>query len=342
MGILTLDILWYLVIILALMCYAMLDGFDLGVGALHLFTKKDEERRLFINSIGPLWDGNEVWIVIVIGALFAGFPDVYATLLSGFYDVIMLLLAGLIFRAVAIEFRSKQPSLRWRFAWDRVFSVASMVIAFGIGLILGNLVEGVPLDEAQTYLGVFGDLFRPYPVLVGFTTLTLLAMHGSIYLAMKTEDPLHAKLRPWINRSVIIFICFYLATTIATLLFQHHMVENMKKFQWLFVVPLSSFLAIINIPLQIRKGNNGFAFASSCLAISLLLSLFAIGTYPTLIRSTINPENNSLNIINSASSPLTLKVLLIIVAIGLPLVFAYGFYLYRIFRGKVQLDEHSY
>jgi cytochrome d ubiquinol oxidase subunit II len=342
MGPLTLDILWYLVIIVALMCYAMLDGFDLGVGALHLFTKKDQERRLFMNAIGPLWDGNEVWIVIVVGALFAGFPDVYATLLSGLYDVIMLLLAGLIFRAVAIEFRSKSPSLKWRFAWDRVFSISSMMIAFGIGLILGNLVEGIPLDENQVYLGVFGDLFRPYPVLVGFTTLALLSMHGAIFLAMKTENPLHAKLRPWINRSVIVFICFYLATTIVTLLFQVHMFENMKKLGWLFLVPIASFAAIINIPFQIRRGNDGWAFVSSCVAICTLLSLFAIGTYPTLIRSTVNPENHSLNIVNSASSPLTLKVLLIIVAIGLPLVFAYGFYLYRTFRGKVKLDEHSY
>ena len=338
----TLDLLWYLVLITALVCYAMLDGFDLGVGSLHLFTKKDQERRLFINSIGPLWDGNEVWMVIVVGALFAGFPEVYGTLLSGFYNVIMLLLAGYIFRAVAIEFRSKRPSLGWRFNWDRVFSFASIVIAFGIGLILGNLVEGMPLDADKAYTGTIAQLFRPYPILVGFTTLSLLTMHGSIYLAMKTEGPLHDKVRSWINRCILVFIAFYVITTITTLFTQPHMVENMKNLGWLFLVPVAALLAIANIPFQMRKQNEGWAFISSCLAISLLLSLFAIGTFPILIRSTVDPEHHSLTIANSASSPLTLKVLLIIVAIGLPLVFFYGIYIYRIFRGKVKLDEHSY
>lgn len=338
----TLDLLWYLVLIVAMMCYAMLDGFDLGVGSLHLFTKKDEERRLFINSIGPLWDGNEVWIVIVVGALFAGFPDVYGTLLSGFYNIIMFLLAGFIFRAVAIEFRSKRPSLKWRFRWDRVFSIASIVIAFGIGLILGNLVEGMPLDADRSYTGTISELFKPYPLLVGLTTLALLTMHGSIYLAMKTEGALHKKIRPWITKCIVVFILLYATTTVVTLLTQPHMVENMKARAWLFIFPIAALFAIINIALQIKKKNDGWAFISSCLAISLLLSLFAIGTYPILIRSTLDPNSHSLTIINSASSPLTMKILLIIVAIGLPLVFAYGIYIYRVFRGKVKLDEHSY
>lgn len=338
----SLDILWYLVIITALICYAMLDGFDLGVGAVHLFARKDEERRVFINAIGPLWDGNEVWIVIVVGALFAGFPEVYATLLSGFYNIIMLLLAGLIFRAVAIEFRSKHPSPVWRKTWDIVFSVSSTLIAFGIGLILGNLVMGVPLNEQREYMGTFEDLLRPYPVLVGLTTVALLAMHGAIYLAMKTEGALHDHLRPWITRSILSFVCFYFATTVATVIYVPHMMENMREYRFLFLVPLAALLSIINIPRQVKKRNDGWAFVSSCLTIALLLSLFAIGTYPTLIRSTLNPELNSLNIFNAASSELTLTVLLIIVAIGLPLVFCYGFYLYRVFRGKVKLDEHSY
>lgn len=338
----TLDTLWYLVIIAAMMFYAMLDGFDLGVGTLHLCTKKDEERRLFINAIGPLWDGNEVWIVIVIGALFAGFPDVYATLLTGFYNLIMILLAGFIFRAVAIEFRSKRPSQRWRRTWDTVFCIASTVIAFGIGIILGNLVLGVPIDSNKDFIGTFADLIHPYTLLVGVTTVALFAMHGAIYLAMKTEGELHDHLRRWINRAIIVFLFCYFMTTCATLIYLPNMIETMLKFRWLFVVPVLAFLAIINIPRQVYKRNDGWAFLSSCCAIALLLSLFAIGTFPTLIRSTLNPQINSLTIVNSASSPLTLKVLLIIVAIGLPLVFAYGFYVYRIFRGKVQLDEHSY
>src|SRR5580700_7035846 len=138
----TLSYLWYLVIGASVIFYVCLDGFDLGVGILNFFTKKDQERRIFLNSIGPVWDGNEVWFVIVGGALFAGFPDVYATLFSGFYNLCMLLLAALIFRAVAIEFRSKRESMRWRFTWDAIFSISSLLIAFGLGLTLGNLMEG--------------------------------------------------------------------------------------------------------------------------------------------------------------------------------------------------------
>lgn len=338
----TLDLLWYLVVIACMIFYTILDGFDLGVGILHLFAKGDNERRLFINSIGPLWDGNEVWLVVLIGGLFAGFPEVYATLLSGFYNMVMLLLVGFMFRAVAIECRSKRPSMGWRNSWDVVFSVASYMISFGIGLMLGNLILGVPLDAQKNFIGTMADLLRPYPILIGLMSVTLFTMHGVIYLSMKTEGSLHEKIRPWVTRSIVLFIVFYLLATVATLLFFPHMTDNMMKQKWLFLLPLAAFLAIANIPRQVRKHNDGWAFIFSCLAIALLMSLYAVGTYPVLVRSTVNPETNSLDIVNAASSPLTLKVLLVIVVIGIPLVLAYGFYIYKVFRGKIQLDEHSY
>ena len=155
-----LSFLWYLVIGACVIFYVALDGFDLGVGIMHFFTKKDEERRVFLNAIGPVWDGNEVWLVIVGGALFAGFPDVYATLFSGFYNFCMILLVGLIFRAVAIEFRSKRKSRRWRFTWDAIFSISSLVIAFGLGLTIGNLMAGIPLNENQDFIGSFAMFFQ--------------------------------------------------------------------------------------------------------------------------------------------------------------------------------------
>ena len=154
--------LWYLVVCGASVAYVVLDGFDLGVGMLHLFTKKDEERRLMLNAIGPVWDGNEVWIVIVGGALLAGFPAAYATLCSAFYTPLMIFLAGIIFRAIAIEFRSKLPHSKWRSCWDWVFFLGSFIIAFVLGVLLGNLVRGIPLDHEGEFLGTFWGFFTPY------------------------------------------------------------------------------------------------------------------------------------------------------------------------------------
>jgi cytochrome d ubiquinol oxidase subunit II len=154
-----LQIAWYAVIAISIVFYTVLDGFDLGVGALHLFARTDEQRRIFLNSIGPFWDGNEVWIVIMMGGLFAGFPNAYATIFSGFYSLLMFLIAGLIFRAVAIEFRSKRPSKTWRSFWDVVFSFASILVALVMGLVLGNMILGIPLNSAQDFSGQFSDFF---------------------------------------------------------------------------------------------------------------------------------------------------------------------------------------
>ncbi len=337
-----LDFLWYLVLIAALAFYAVLDGFDLGVGSLHLFTKDDRERRIFLNAIGPVWDGNEVWLVIVGGALFAGFPEAFATIFSSFYVYTMLLVFGLIFRAVAIEFRSKHESTRWRKSWDVAFSCASLLIAFGTGLMLANLVLGIPLDNNKDYVGSFLDFIRPYPILCGLTTVALFAMHGALYLVMKTEGTLHEQLKTWAKRCIAIFIGFYLVFTLATFYYVPYMTHRIMDHLGLIVVPVAAVLMILNIPRQLKKNNSGWAFISSCLTIVGLFALFSIGSFPTLVRSSLDPLNNSLTIANAASSELTLKVLLIIVLIGLPLVFAYGVYVYRTFRGKVKLDDHSY
>ncbi len=334
--------LWYLVMGISILAYTLLDGFDLGVGALHLFSRTDEQRRIFLNAIGPVWDGNEVWIVIVMGGLFAGFPNAYATIFSGFYTLLMFLIAGLIFRACAIEFRSKRTSPTWRSLWDCVFSISSILVGFVVGLILGNMVEGIPLNQSQDYVGDFATFFRPYPVSVGITAMALMAMHGTIYLSMKTEGQAHEVVRRWINKAILSFVFWYLVTTIATIIYMPHMLDPLFARPYLFIIPLLATLAIINIPYQVRKGNDGWAFISSSLCITFLLLLFCIGTYPTIVRSTINPTANSLTIYNSASSDETLKLLLIVVAIGVPLVIAYGTWIYRIFRGKVKLEKSSY
>ncbi|CAG0942216.1 partial cytochrome bd ubiquinol oxidase subunit II, partial [Candidatus Brocadiaceae bacterium] len=177
-----LQVVWFILIGVLLTGYAILDGFDLGVGSLYLLAKGDTNRRILLNSIGPVWDGNEVWLVTGGGALFAAFPDVYATAFSGFYVAFMLLLFVLIFRAVSIEVRSKYEKAWWKSFWDKAFSVSSIVIAFLMGVAIGNIIQGIPIDATKEYVGSFFDLLNPYAIMVGITTVALFMMHGSIYL----------------------------------------------------------------------------------------------------------------------------------------------------------------
>jgi cytochrome d ubiquinol oxidase subunit II len=337
-----LEFIWFLAVVILLSGYAILDGFDLGVGMLHLFSTKDEERRLMLNSIGPVWDGNEVWLVTAGGALFAGFPVVYATLCSAFYLPLMALLSGLIFRAVAIEFRSKQPMVWWRWMWDVFFSLGSLVIAFALGVAIGNMIRGIPLDAMREFTGNLGDLFHPYTLLVGLMTASLFAMHGAIYILMKTEGELHEKMRAWITPSIILFIMVYAVTTMTTLIYMPHMVKAIQERPEFFLVALIDMLAIANIPREVYNGRDYLAFGCSCLNIACLMGLYAIGTYPNLVRAINNPLELSLTVYNSQSSPETLSILLLMAVIGLPIVCAYTFCVYRIFHGKVKLDATSY
>ncbi len=336
-----LNTIWFILIGVLLTGYAILDGFDLGVGSLHLLVKDDAERRIMLNSIGPVWDGNEVWLVTGGGALFAAFPHVYATVFSGFYTAFMLLLAGLIFRAVAIEFRSKRPSKRWRSAWDIAFSVSSILIALLMGVALGNIVTGIPLAADKEFAGNFWTLVNPYTLLVGITTLSLFMMHGAIYAVLKTEGALQEKVRGWVNNTIIFFVIMYVTTTMATLIYFPHMLDHFKNSPLFFVVAILNMLAIANIPREIHHKREFRAFLSSAASIAALLTIFAIGLFPNIVLSTPNPEL-SLNIYNAASSQKTLNIMLIMAIIGIPFVLAYTISIYWIFRGKVKLDAMSY
>jgi cytochrome d ubiquinol oxidase subunit II len=340
-GSLDLNTTWFILIGVLFTGYAMLDGFDLGVGLLHLFTKEDEERRMMLNSIGPVWDGNEVWLVTGGGALFAAFPNVYATVFSGFYLAFVLLLVALIFRAVAIEFRSKQPMRWWRRMWDAGFAAGSLLSSFLIGVAMGNIAWGVPIDARGEYAGTFWTLLKPYPILLGITTVALFMMHGAIYALLKTEGPLHNKLRGWINNTIIFFIICYAVTTMATLLYVPHMAARVRSNPWLFSIVMANMLAIANIPREIHRGRDWWAFLSSCVAMIALMGLFGLEMYPNLVLS--NPAlANSLTIRNAASSQKTLGIMLTIALIGMPIVLAYTVSIYWIFRGKVKLDKMSY
>jgi cytochrome d ubiquinol oxidase subunit II len=336
-----LNIIWFILVGVLLTGYAILDGFDLGVGALHLLTKSDSDRRILINSIGPVWDGNEVWLVTAGGALFAAFPDVYATVFSGFYTAFMLLLFVLIFRAVAIEFRSKHQSKSWRSAWDISFSISSIVIALLMGVALGNIITGIPVSPNKEFAGNFLSLLSPYTVLVGITSVSLFMMHGAIYLAMKTEGELQQKVRTWVNNTIIFFAICFVTTTMATLIYYPNMITHFKDYPVFFIVAIINMLAIANIPREIQHEKEFKAFLSSSASIALLMILFAIGIFPNLVLSNPNPEN-SLNIYNAASSQKTLTIMLIMAIIGIPFVLAYTIIIQKIFKGKVKLDETSY
>ncbi len=338
---LDLNTIWFVLVGVLLMGYAILDGFDLGVGVLHLFTQGDTERRIMINSIGPVWDGNEVWLVTGGGALFAAFPAVYGTAFSGFYMAMTLLLVGLIFRAVAIEFRSKQTMRWWRRFWDVSFCVSSVLSSLLIGTALGNIAWGIPIDSRGDFTGTFWELLHPYALLVGVTTVTLFAMHGAIYVVMKTEGVLHEKIRGWINRTILLFVICYVCTTIATLLYIPHMTVTLKEYPVLFILPILNILAIANIPREIHQKRDFLAFLSSCASIAALLALFGIGMFPNLIVSSTDIAH-SLTIYNAASTAKTLRIMLIIALIGMPLVLTYTISIYWIFRGKVRLDSSSY
>lgn len=332
---LDLNVVWFGLVGVLLIGYAILDGFDLGVGCLHLFSTSDEHRRIQLNAIGPVWDGNEVWLVTAGGALFAAFPEVYATVFSGFYLAFMLLLAALIFRAVAIEFRSKQPMRWWRQLWDICFSGASFLASLLVGVALGNIAQGIPLDAHHEFVGSFLSLLNPYALLVGVLTVALFMMHGAIYLSLKTEGELHDKVRWWVNRTIIGFVVMYGLTTLVTLLFVPQMADPITSHPWLFVLPLSAMLAIANVPREIFYGRDFLAFLSSSFAIAALLGLFGLGIFPNLVISTPNPQW-SLTIYNAASSQKTLSIMFTMALIGMPIVVAYTASIYWIFRGKVK------
>ena len=333
---------WFLVVGGLFSGYAILDGFDFGAGAWHLFLEKEKSRRIALNAIGPVWDGNEVWLVIGGGALFAGFPVMYATLFSSLYIPFILFLVFLIFRAISIEFRGKEEMLWWQKLWDISYSVSSIVLAFLLGVVLGNVLQGIAIDENHLYVGSgFFEFLNPYAIMTGCTSLFLFMMHGAIYLLLKTEGRLYAKLTILLKKGMIFFMVSYGITTMYTLLYIPHLSDDFKSNPVLFVVPLLTFLSIANVPRLASKRKYLRAFIFSSLTISLMLILVAIESYPTLLISTINPQYN-IDIYNAASSNKSLQIMLIITAIGSPLVLGYTIFVYRTFRGKVKLDETSY
>jgi cytochrome bd ubiquinol oxidase subunit II len=333
---------WFFLLGLLLAGYAVLDGFDLGVGILHFLSRGDHDRRLFINSIGPIWDGNEVWLIVFGGALFAAFPNAYASVFSGFYLAFMLLLFALIFRAVSIEFRSKMKSETWRFLWDVGFSASSFTATLLFGVAVGNGMVGVPLDREGNYIGGFFDLLNPYALVSGLVAVALFAMHGALYLFLKLPDgEARNRVKGWMWHTWGTFLVLYILGTMYTLVAVPRSTANFASFPWAALVVVVNVLAVANIPRSVYRNKPVQAFAPSAITIVCLVALFSIALWPNLVTASNNPDY-SLTIYNAASSTGTLWTMFAIVLIGMPFVLTYTVAVYWTFRGRVEIGEHSY
>lgn len=336
-----LNILWFVLLGVLLVGYAILDGFDLGVGILHPLVKGESERRIVLNSIGPLWDGNEVWLVTFAGALFAAFPEVYATLLTAFYLPVMLILLGLIGRAISLEFRSKRRSALWRRYWDYSFFVSSLVVTSLFGLALGNVVVGIPIDARGEFAGTLGGLFGIIPLAVAALTTAGAAMHGSIFLYLKTEGALQQQARRWMVWTFAIFAPLYAGVSVLVVTRLAHATTNFAQWPLAWVLVVLNVLAVANIPRAIHQQRPVYAFVSSSCTIAALTFLVAMALFPNLARSTLEPAH-SITIYNGAASQHTLGIMSIVALIGMPLIALYTGIVYWVFRGKVKLGENAY
>jgi cytochrome d ubiquinol oxidase subunit II len=338
----TLNDIWFALFVVIIAGYLILDGFDMGVGILHPFVARtDMERRILLNSIGPVWDGNEVWLILGGGALFAAFPLVYASLFSGFYLAMMAVLLVMILRTVAIEVRSKRESARWRSTWDIIFWLSSLGLALLLGVAFGNVISGVVLDARGNIHMTLLDLLTPFALLVGMTTVAMFAMHGAIFLTMKTEGELNARIRRLIPRLTVVFFVLNTLVVIGTIVFRDEITRRYLAEIWPVIFPALALVALSVSWYMRRSGHDFWSFIASGAMIALLLISGAIGMFPNLLISTIDPQYN-LTIYNAASADNTLTVMLIIALIGMPLVLLYTAGVYYFFRGKVVVEPKSY
>ncbi len=322
-----LNTLWFILITVLFIGFFFLEGFDYGVGILLPFLgKNDEERRMIINTIGPFWDGNEVWMITAGGAIFAAFPNWYATLFSGFYIALFLLLAALIVRAVSFEYRSKVESQAWRNLWDWAIFFGSLIPAILWGVAVANLVKGTPIDENMTFVGNFFDLLSPFTLLGGLATLSAFILHGAYFLTLKTGSPVMERARATAQK-------VWPITIVLAGLFLIWMSFSSGKILSIVATVIAA-VALVVAGLRSKQGRDGCAFGWTGAAIAFFtISVFA-ALYPNVMVSSIDAAYN-LTIYNASSSPYTLKVMTIVAFIFVPIVLVYQGWTYYTFRQRI-------
>jgi cytochrome d ubiquinol oxidase subunit II len=321
---------WFLAIAGLWTGYFVLEGFDFGVGMLLRVLGRDEpERRAVITTIGPVWDGNEVWLIVAGGATFAAFPEWYATLFSGFYLPLFAILVGLILRGVALEYRGKRDELAWRGRMDTLITIGSAIPAVLWGITFANLVRGVPLDESHEYVGTFGDLLSPFAWLGGLTFVAIFVTHGAIFLALRTTDELRRRANRLASRAGVI------AAVLAIVFLWW--AQALRGDTGSIIVAVAAVIAFAAGLVANLLRREGWAFVGTALAVGLaVVSLFA-AMFPAVIPSTLEP-GSTLTTVDAASTPYTLKVLTIIAAIFMPLVLLYQGWTYWVFRKRVMVE----
>ncbi|MEH1124207.1 cytochrome d ubiquinol oxidase subunit II [Micromonospora sp. CPCC 206061] len=319
---------WFALVAALFVGYFVLEGFDFGVGILlPVLGRDDKQRRVLINTIGPVWDGNEVWIITAGGAMFAAFPEWYATLFSGFYLPLLLILVALILRGVAFEYRGKRPDPRWKARWDTAIFFGSLTPAVLWGIAVANIARGVPLDADHEYTGGLLDLLHPYALLGGLTTLALFVTHGAVFLALKTTGDIRARANVIAGRLGIAaagLTAAFLAWTAPAGL--------------ALLCALAAVAALVGALITNRRGREGWAFLGTATGIALAVATLFTGLYPDVLPSTVDPAH-SLTVNNAAATPYTLRILSWVALFFAPLVLLYQSWTYWIFRRRIDISH---
>jgi cytochrome bd ubiquinol oxidase subunit II len=343
--------IWFWLVAVMLVAYVLFDGFDLGVGILHPFlARTDQEKQLMLRSIGPVWDGNEVWLLAGGGTLYFAFPLLYASAFSGFYLALMIVLWLLIMRALGIELRMHIDIAVWRSFFDGLFFISSALLAIFFGAALANVIRGVPLgDDGYFFLPLWTNwrvgpepgILDWYSVLGGLVALVALAIHGALYLTVKTEGALQQRARAFVRGAWIILATLTVVSLPATITVRANTLDNYKAYPFAFAVPLVVILCLLGIFHFSRQGADRSAFACSCIYLAVMLVGAAIGLYPRLLPSSNDPARD-ITIQKALSGPHTLRIGLVWWAFGMLLALTYFVLVYRMFRGKVSLEGGGY
>ena len=344
-------LIWFWLVAIMLVAYVVLDGFDLGVGILHLFlARSEQERQLMLRSIGPVWDGNEVWLLAAGGTLYFAFPLVYASAFSGFYLALMVVLWLLIMRGVSVELRMHINIAVWKSFFDGLFFFSSALLAIFYGAALANVIRGVPIHEEGYFflplwttwrIGSQPGILDWYTVIGGVVALVALAVHGALYLAVKTDADLQQRSRAVARRLLGVLLVLTIVSLLASMIARADSLANYRAYPIAFSVPLAVVLALLGIIHFCRNGDDRKAFACSCVYLTAMLVGAALGLYPRLLPSTTGPQYD-ITIEKALSGPHTLHVGLAWWAVGMCLALIYFIIVYRMFRGKVSLEGEGY